>query len=82
MVNDEAIERIEQVEARTGLKKSAIYELISRGKFPAPIALTDQARGWLRSEVVAWIQSRAALRETAPKTRRKPRASRSDAVRA
>ncbi len=61
MVNDEAIERIEQVEARTGLKKSAIYARVARGEFPAPIAITDKAKGWLRSEVVAWIQSRAEL---------------------
>jgi len=63
MITDEAIERIEQVEARTGMKKSAIYARVARGEFPRPIPLTGKARGWLRSEVVAWIQSRAALRD-------------------
>ncbi len=73
MVEDEAVERIEQVEARTGLKKSAIYERVARGEFPPPIAITDKARGWLRSEVVAWIAARAALRDRAGKVRRKGR---------
>lgn len=59
---EEAIERLEQVEARTGLKKSAIYARVARGEFPRPVHITGKTRGWLRSEIAAWIHSRAQLR--------------------
>ena len=49
-----------QVQARTGLARSTIYELIAAGKFPAPIQLTDRAVGWLAHEIDDWISSRIA----------------------
>ena len=66
MVNEkvEAIERLPIVEARTGLKKSALYGLVREHKFPAPVPITGKAKGWLRSEVSAWIQERVAARDT------------------
>ena len=60
----ERIERIEQVEVRTGLKKSAIYARVARGEFPRPIPITDKARGWLASEVSAWIAKRVEARDS------------------
>jgi len=51
-----------EVEALTGLKKTTIYDAMQRGDFPRSIALGDRARGWLASEVTAWIESLIARR--------------------
>jgi prophage regulatory protein len=55
-----AILRRKQVEARTGLRRSTIYERVAEGEFPAPINLGARAVGWLESEVSAWIAARVA----------------------
>lgn len=47
-----------QVQSQTGLKKSAIYQLMSSGKFPQSIQLTRRSVGWLAHEVNEWIASR------------------------
>lgn len=54
----DTILRLPAVKAATGLSRSTIYERISAGTFPKPIALGDHAVGWLASEVGAWIQQR------------------------
>ncbi|WP_123658989.1 helix-turn-helix transcriptional regulator [Salinisphaera japonica] len=50
--------RIREVVSRTGLSRSSIYEQVKRGEFPAPLRLDQRARGWLESEIDAWIKSR------------------------
>jgi len=50
--------RRKQVEARTGLSRTAIYAGISDGTFPAPISIGSRSVGWIEAEVVAWIESR------------------------
>jgi len=50
--------RRHQVEARTGLSRSAIYDLMARKQFPKPVRLTAKAVGWKVEEVQAWINSR------------------------
>lgn len=55
-----AILRRKQVEARTGLRRSTIYERVAEGEFPAPINLGARAVGWLESEISAWIAARVA----------------------
>lgn len=47
-----------EVERRTGLARSTVYELIRTGRFPAPIELTGRTRCWVASEVDAWIEER------------------------
>lgn len=47
-----------QVQARTGLARSTIYELVSAGRFPPPIRLSDRTVGWLENEIEGWIASR------------------------
>jgi len=49
-----------QVQSRTGLARSTIYELMSSGQFPSSIQLTDRSVGWLAHEVDDWIASRVA----------------------
>lgn len=57
--------RRKQVEARTGLRRSTIYDRIRAGTFPVPVPLGGKAVGWIEAEVDAWIaaqvqQSRSA----------------------
>jgi predicted DNA-binding transcriptional regulator AlpA len=51
-----------QVSAITGLDQSKIDRLVAEGSFPAPVRLGDgktkPVKGWLASEVVAWMRSR------------------------
>lgn len=46
-----------QVEARTGLSRSTIYDFIKRDIFPAPIPLGGRTVGWIEAEVDAWLQA-------------------------
>ena len=50
-----SILRRKQVEARTGLSRSTIYERIKAGTFPGQVALGPRAVGWLESDINAWI---------------------------
>ena len=50
--------RRRQVEARTGLSRSSIYDFIKAGNFPSPVALGARAVGWVESDIDAWLQSR------------------------
>ncbi|HRQ46199.1 MAG TPA: AlpA family transcriptional regulator [Rhodocyclaceae bacterium] len=47
--------RRKQVEARTGLKRSTIYERIREGTFPRPISLGAKAVGWVSTEIDEWL---------------------------
>lgn len=55
-----AILRRPQVQARTGLSRSTIYERVSRGTFPAPVKLGARAVGWIESELDDWVRARVA----------------------
>lgn len=46
------------VETLTGYGRSAIYDKISRGEFPAPVKIGPRAVAWIESEVQDWLQSR------------------------
>lgn len=55
--------RRREVEARTGLGCSTIYEGIKAGTFPAPIQLGPKSVGWLSHEIDAWLAARVAARD-------------------
>jgi prophage regulatory protein len=55
---NERILRRPDVEARTGLSRSTIYLLMSRGDFPKPIRLSARAVGWPEAAISEWLQSR------------------------
>lgn len=46
------------VEELTGLSRSTLYDLMSKGQFPRPAKLTGKAVGWRDSDVTAWLESR------------------------
>ena len=51
------------VSAKTQLGKSAIYDKIQKGEFPAPIPLGARAVGWVEAEVDHWIEGQIAKRD-------------------
>ncbi|MHB1942819.1 MAG: helix-turn-helix transcriptional regulator [Acidiferrobacteraceae bacterium] len=53
--------RRKQVETRTGLSRSTIYQYIKDGVFPKPVPLGPRAVGWLESEVSEWIAGRVKI---------------------
>lgn len=55
--------RRKQVEARTGLSRSTIYNRIKQGTFPAPISLGVKSVGWVEDEIQTFLADRVALRD-------------------
>lgn len=53
-----AILRLPDVKKRTGLSRSAIYLLVKKGAFPAPVKLGARTVGWLDGEVTDWLEER------------------------
>lgn len=50
--------RRREVEQLTGLSRSALYDLMSKGAFPRPIKLTSKAVAWPESVVSEWLENR------------------------
>ena len=71
-VSDIVMLRRSEVVARVGLQKSALYDAVAAGTFPAPAPLTQCARRWAAHEVQAWIDECTvrSLRETKERLRR------------
>jgi prophage regulatory protein len=53
--------RRREVQARTGLSRSTIYQYMKAGIFPRSVPLGPRAVGWLESEVSAWIAGRVVV---------------------
>ena len=49
------------VEEITGLSRSTIYLLMSRGEFPKPVKLTGRAVAWPESAITKWLAERARI---------------------
>ena len=47
-----------EVEARTGLSRSTLYDWMKRGDFPQPVKLGARLVAWRESDVSAWLDSR------------------------
>lgn len=56
--HEPAILRRPQVEQRTGLSRSTLYQYIKDGDFPRPVRLGLRAVGWLESDISDWIAAR------------------------
>jgi predicted DNA-binding transcriptional regulator AlpA len=54
--------RLPEVQAVTGKKRSAIYDGVAEGTFPAPVPLGPRAVGWLEDEVADWQERCIAAR--------------------
>lgn len=62
----ETLLRRKDVQARTGLSRSAIYALMSEGKFPKQISLTNRTVVWTSSSIDKWIAERIAAAKAKP----------------
>ena len=47
---------LREVVARVALGRTALYETVRRGEFPAPIKLSATRNAWVASEVDGWIE--------------------------
>ena len=59
--NELVILRRRQVEQRTGLSRSTLYQYIKDGSFPKPVPLGPRAVGWIETEVRGWIATRIQI---------------------
>lgn len=49
--------RLPEVMARVGLKRSAIYQRMSDGRFPKSRSLGPKCAVWVEAEIADWVQS-------------------------
>lgn len=54
--------RLQEVMDLTGCKRSKLYEMVARGKFPRPVKV-DTCAHWPESRVRQWIADRIAESE-------------------
>lgn len=52
--------RRHQVEARTGLSRSTIYEWMKLNKFPKPVKLGERIVAWREVDINHWLESRVS----------------------
>ena len=59
----EALLRCKDVERRTALSRSRIYDLMGKGEFPRPVRLGSMSVAWSSQEINNWIAQRLVQRE-------------------
>lgn len=47
-----------EVETRTGLSRSTIYDWMKRGKFPQPVKLGERLVAWREGDITQWLETR------------------------
>ena len=57
--------RVSEVQARTSLGRSTIYDWSAEGRFPPPIRLSERVVRWVEAEVEEWVRRRIAERRCA-----------------
>ena len=62
-MNEIVFWRLNKVLAETGLKRTHLYQMASKGDFPQQIKLGKRACAWLASEVQDWKQSKLVSRD-------------------
>lgn len=50
-----------EVEQRTGLKRSTIYENMAKGTFPKPIKIGARIVCWTEQAIETWIEAQLAI---------------------
>lgn len=56
--------RLREVCARVGIRPSAVYHLISLGRFPKQVKLSERTSAWIESEVEAFMDARITERDS------------------
>lgn len=58
--------KLPEVLERTSLSRSALYRLLSEGRFPTPAKVTGaRINAWSADEINAWIEAQLTAREPA-----------------
>lgn len=45
------------VQQRTGLSRSSLYNLIKEGRFPRPVQISDRSVAWVSDDIDRWINT-------------------------
>jgi len=56
--------RRKEVERLTALSRSRIYFLMEAGNFPRPVRLGTMSVAWVETEIMEWVATRIAERDT------------------
>jgi prophage regulatory protein len=73
-VEGKRILRVAEVRRFGGFKgNSTLYDAMSRGRFPRPVAISQKSVGWLEEELLEWRRQRVAERDKRLAEPRKPR---------
>ena len=59
----ETLLRCKDVERRTALSRSRIYDLMGKGECPRPVRLGSMSVAWSSQEINNWIAQRLVQRE-------------------
>lgn len=62
--NKKKLLRRPEVEAKTGLPRSSIYDLMAKEEFPRPVDLGGRAKAWIEEEIDGWIDAAIARRDS------------------
>jgi prophage regulatory protein len=57
--------RPREVYSLTGLGRTAVWQRVSRGEFPAPVSLGAHVIAWRRSAIKQWMESRPTVAPSA-----------------
>ena len=57
--------RLPEVKRAVGYGRTAIYQKIKSGEFPAPVSLGARAVAWTSDSIESWIESRIKAAEAA-----------------
>jgi prophage regulatory protein len=58
--------RLPDVISRCAISRSAMYQMIKDGAFPAPIRVQRRAVAWVETEINGWIEQRIAASRGGP----------------
>ncbi len=58
----EALIKLQEVQRRSGLSKTEIYEKMKIGEFPDRVLISIRAVGWVESEIETWVQNKIQAR--------------------
>lgn len=61
-MEQDRILRRKEVEMRTGLSRSALYQAMAAGRFPRPVRIGVRAVGWRQAAISDWLDSRIEAR--------------------
>jgi prophage regulatory protein len=50
--------RIDEVLAVAGISASTVWREVAAGRFPGPVPISKRGKGWLASDIRAWLASR------------------------